>query len=32
LCGDMQTMPGLGRHPAAHNVDIDQHGRTIGLF
>jgi formate--tetrahydrofolate ligase len=32
LCGDMQTMPGLGKHPAAHNVDIDQHGRTIGLF
>ena len=32
LCGDMQTMPGLGRTPAAFNVDIDEHGRTIGLF
>jgi formate--tetrahydrofolate ligase len=32
LCGDMQTMPGLGRHPAAHNVDIDEQGRTVGLF
>ena len=32
LCGDMQTMPGLGRTPAAHAVDIDDDGRTIGLF
>jgi formate--tetrahydrofolate ligase len=32
LCGDMQTMPGYGRTPAAHNVDIDAEGRTVGLF
>jgi formate--tetrahydrofolate ligase len=32
LCGDMQTMPGYGRTPAAHSVDIDDEGRTIGLF
>jgi len=32
LCGDMQTMPGLGRSPAAVNVDIDPDGRTVGLF
>jgi formate--tetrahydrofolate ligase len=32
LCGDMQTMPGLGRTPAAINVDIDADGRTVGLF
>jgi formyltetrahydrofolate synthetase len=32
LCGTMQTMPGLGASPAAFNVDIDEHGRTIGLF
>jgi formate--tetrahydrofolate ligase len=32
LCGDMQTMPGLGRTPAAFNVDIDDEGRTVGLF
>ncbi len=32
LCGDMQTMPGYGRTPAAHNVDIDEEGRTVGLF
>jgi formate--tetrahydrofolate ligase len=32
LCGDMQTMPGLSASPAAFNVDIDEHGRTVGLF
>jgi len=32
LCGDMQTMPGLGKTPAAVNVDIDDAGRTVGLF
>jgi formate--tetrahydrofolate ligase len=32
LCGEMQTMPGLGRHPAAFDIDIDDDGRTVGLF
>jgi formate--tetrahydrofolate ligase len=32
LCGDIQQMPGLGKAPAALNVDIDADGRTIGLF
>ena len=32
LCGTMQTMPGLGATPAAFNVDIDEDGRTVGLF
>jgi formate--tetrahydrofolate ligase len=32
LCGDMQTMPGLGKKPAAFEVDIDENGETIGLF
>jgi len=32
LCGDMQTMPGYGKTPAAINVDIDTEGRTVGLF
>ncbi len=32
LCGDMQTMPGYGVSPAFHNVDIDEEGRTVGLF
>jgi formyltetrahydrofolate synthetase len=25
-------MPGLGKTPAALNVDIDENGRTVGLF
>jgi formyltetrahydrofolate synthetase len=32
LCGDMQTMPGYGATPAAVNVDIDDQGKTVGLF
>ena len=32
LCGDIQQMPGLGRTPAAHAIDIDAQGRTVGLF
>jgi formate--tetrahydrofolate ligase len=32
LCGEMQTMPGYGVSPAFHNVDIDETGRTVGLF
>ena len=32
LCGDMQTMPGLGVTPALQNVDIDADGTTLGLF
>jgi len=32
LCGDMQRMPGLGREPAFTKIDIDEHGRTVGLF
>ena len=32
LCGDMQTMPGLGKTPAAHAIDVDAEGNTVGLF
>jgi formate--tetrahydrofolate ligase len=32
LCGDMQRMPGLGKTPAFMNIDIDDEGRTVGLF
>ena len=32
LCGDMQTMPGLAARPAAFSVDIDDEGKTVGLF
>jgi formate--tetrahydrofolate ligase len=31
ICGDMRTMPGLSRHPAAERVDIDEHGEVVGL-
>ena len=31
LCGDLMTMPGLGAHPAALDIDIDIDGRTVGL-
>src|SRR6266540_531528 len=32
LAGDMMTMPGLGAAPAAHTIDIDEDGNTVGLF
>jgi len=32
LCGDMQTMPGLGKSPAAFAIDVDEEGNTVGLF
>lgn len=32
LVGNMMTMPGLGAHPAAHTIDIDEEGNTVGLF
>ena len=32
ICGDMRTMPGLGAHPAAINIDIGPDGRVVGLF
>ncbi|MDA3038382.1 MAG: formate--tetrahydrofolate ligase [Actinomycetota bacterium] len=31
ICGAMQTMPGLGRHPAAHRIDLDPDGSIAGL-
>jgi formyltetrahydrofolate synthetase len=32
LCGEITTMPGLAKTAAAFDVDIDEHGRTVGLF
>ena len=32
ICGDMRTMPGLGATPAAHSIDLDEHGEVTGLF
>ncbi|MGD0883103.1 MAG: formate--tetrahydrofolate ligase [Acidimicrobiales bacterium] len=32
ICGDMRTMPGLGSHPAAFDIDIDDAGEVVGLY
>jgi formate--tetrahydrofolate ligase len=31
-CGDIMTMPGLPRSPAAERIDVDDEGRITGLF
>ncbi|MGA8297346.1 MAG: formate--tetrahydrofolate ligase, partial [Acidimicrobiales bacterium] len=31
ICGDIATMPGLGSHPVAFDIDIDEHGEIVGL-
>jgi|TARA_B100000315_G_scaffold258606_1_gene311379 formate--tetrahydrofolate ligase len=31
ICGDMRTMPGLGKEPAAKRIDLDDDGEIIGL-
>ena len=31
ICGDITTMPGLGAHPNAFNMDIDSDGNITGL-
>ena len=32
LTGNILTMPGLPKHPAAENMDIDEDGKITGLF
>ena len=32
VCGDIMTMPGLPRIPAAENIDVDDQGLIQGLF
>ena len=32
LTGNILTMPGLPKHPAAENMDIDNEGKITGLF
>ncbi|MFC0385344.1 formate--tetrahydrofolate ligase [Muricoccus vinaceus] len=32
VCGDVMTMPGLPRHPAAETIGLDAEGRIDGLF
>lgn len=31
VCGDIMTMPGLPKVPAAEHIDIDDEGRIVGL-
>jgi formate--tetrahydrofolate ligase len=31
-CGDIMTMPGLPKVPAAERIDVDENGRITGLF
>jgi formate--tetrahydrofolate ligase len=32
ICGEIMTMPGLPRHPAAERIGLDPDGRIEGLF
>jgi formate--tetrahydrofolate ligase len=32
ICGDIMTMPGLPRVPAANNIELGADGRIVGLF
>lgn len=32
LTGDIMTMPGLPKVPAAENIDVDEQGRITGIF
>jgi formate--tetrahydrofolate ligase len=32
ICGDIMTMPGLPKVPAANNISVDGRGRITGLF
>ena len=31
VCGDIMTMPGLPRHPAANGIGLDERGQIVGL-
>ena len=32
LTGDIMTMPGLPKSPAAERIDVDENGKITGLF
>ena len=32
ICGDVMTMPGLPKVPAANRIDLDESGKVVGLF
>ena len=31
ICGEMRTMPGLSKTPAAFGIDLDDSGDVVGL-
>jgi formate--tetrahydrofolate ligase len=31
ICGEMRTMPGLSKNPAAARIDLDENGEIVGL-
>jgi len=31
ICGEMRTMPGLSKNPAAAHIDLDEDGEIVGL-
>jgi formate--tetrahydrofolate ligase len=31
ICGDIRTMPGLSKNPAAARIDLDEDGQVVGL-
>ena len=32
LTGKIMTMPGLSKHPAYENIDLDENGKIVGIF
>ena len=32
LTGSIVTMPGLPKHPAAYDIDVDSNGKITGLY
>jgi len=32
ICGEIMTMPGLPKVPAANSIDLGEDGRIVGLF
>ena len=32
ICGEIMTMPGLPKVPAADLIDVDAQGQIVGLF
>jgi formate--tetrahydrofolate ligase len=31
ICGEIRTMPGLSKNPAAAHIDLDEDGEVVGL-